>query len=247
VSASLTSSSDRPHQATESSPEPTTCGTQGLEKTPLHETQPVARDFDALSCPARPLRAQESPNWGEYVNHYPVVVVAAALTFSACGDGAARRDSTGSAPTTPSQSESSATGYVKITRVRVFIKDERPQAFVQGELGDGCTALQGIRRQRAANTVDIAVTSVRRGEVCTMIMQFLNEWIPLDSVLVPGEYTVRANAASVTFRLVQTADAALHVAPDPGPLPEPPYFLDPGADQPRTPPPQAPPPQPRGA
>jgi hypothetical protein len=145
--------------------------------------------------------------------------------IAACSAGDAETDqSAAGTPTGPSGLESNVDGNVKITAVRVFIKDGRVQAFVQGELGDGCTSLQSIRQKRAGNRVDITVTSVRQGEVCTMILQFVNEWIPLDGPFAPGEYTVRANAATSQIRLVRTAGGALRVDPDPGPVPRPPYL-----------------------
>jgi hypothetical protein len=147
---------------------------------------------------------------------------AVALALAACAACTSGEQlTTGGAPSAPTQPV--VVGSVKVTRVRVFIKDGRPQAFVQGELGDGCNSLEGIRRQRQGNTVDIAVTYKRAGEVCTMIFQYLNEWVPLEGVADPGEYVVRANGTEVRFRLAREG-ATLRIDPDPGPLPQPPYI-----------------------
>ena len=126
-------------------------------------------------------------------------------------------DALNSTPTAPSGT-APATGNVEVTGVRVFVKDGQPQAFVQGNLGDGCTSLESVTQERSGQRIAIALTSVHRGEVCTMIMQMVNEWVPLQGVVTPGEYTVRANKAALDFRLVQGPDG-LRVEPDPGPLP----------------------------
>jgi hypothetical protein len=110
-------------------------------------------------------------------------------------------------------------GNVEITRVRVFIRDGRPQAYVEGNLGDGCTRLLPITQQRVASGVNITLSSVREGEVCTMIMQLVNDWIPLAGIDAPGSYTVRANRASIAFQLIAGPDGQLRVDPDPGPPP----------------------------
>lgn len=130
-------------------------------------------------------------------------------------------------PVAQGRIESPVEGNVRVTRVRVFIKDVRLQAFVQAELGDGCTSLQSVKQKRSGDTVDITLTSVRQGEVCIMILQHLNEWVRLDGAFAPREYTVRANGIPVRFRLVRAPSGALRVEPDPGPLPRPPYLPDP--------------------
>lgn len=78
----------------------------------------------------------------------------------------------------------------------------RPQAYVEGEIGDGCSRLDSITQTRTANALAITATLRRQGQRCTMIMQYLNRWVPLDGSFVPGEYIVRANSAAVAFQLV---------------------------------------------
>jgi hypothetical protein len=121
---------------------------------------------------------------------------------------------------------------VRITRVRAYIRDGRPQAFVEGEIGDGCNSLQPINQQRTDRRFDIAVTFRRQGEICTMIMQMLNEWVPLNGAFAPGDYTLRVNDRTVQFRLVE-GPSGLRVDPDPGPLPQPPYLPTAAAPAPR--------------
>ena len=61
-----------------------------------------------------------------------------------------------------------------------------------------------------------------------MIMQLINEWLPLRGIDSPGTYVVRANKATVEFTLVLGADGELRVSPDPGPIPEFPHVPVPG-------------------
>jgi len=135
-----------------------------------------------------------------------------------------KRERAGRIPSAPSGLEVPPAGNVNVTRVRAYIKDGRLRAFVQGELGDGCTRLDRITQSRAGNSIDITVTSKREGEVCTMIFQYLNEWVPLGGAMTTGQYVVRANKAEKRFELVRDATGALRIEPDPGPLPTAPYF-----------------------
>jgi hypothetical protein len=121
---------------------------------------------------------------------------------------------------------------VRVTRVRAFLRDGRPEAFVEGEIGDGCNRLEAIAQERAANRVTITVTLRREGEQCTMVMQYLNRWVPLDGPFTPGEYFVRANSAAVAFRLVAGAEGTLRIEPDPGELPRNPGVPDHASDSP---------------
>ena len=134
-------------------------------------------------------------------------------------------------PTAPTQ-PGVTTGNVRITRVRAYIRDGRPQAFLEGEIGDGCNSLQGINQQRTDRRFDIAVTFRRQGEICTMIMQMLNEWVPLTGTFAPGDYTLRVNDQTFQFRLVSSG-SGLRVDPDPGPPPQPPYIPTPSAPSPQ--------------
>jgi len=163
-----------------------------------------------------------------------IALVAAAT--AACGsDGSLSADGQAGLPTSPSQ-VAPAPGNVEVSRVRVFVKDGRPQAYVEGTLGDGCTRLLPVTQQRAGSTFHISLSSVREGEVCTMILQLVNEWVPLEGLAAPGTYQVRANAATVAFELVADGDGQLRIEPDPGPLPTVPTTEIPGHVAPNDPP-----------
>lgn len=144
------------------------------------------------------------------------------LAFTVAGCAGDALDPQTGLPSAPS-GQTPVVRDLNVTRVRAFIRDGRLQAFVEGELGDGCNSLQGITQRRSTSTVEIIVTSRRQGEVCTMIMQYVNEWVALDGSFTPGDYLVRANGREVRFRLVMDA-AGLRIEPDPGPIPRPPYL-----------------------
>jgi hypothetical protein len=145
--------------------------------------------------------------------------VSAIVMTAACSSASAAREVPVASPTAPAQLRDESVGNVRITRVRAFIKDGKPQAFVEGEIGDGCNSLQGINEKRTRNTFDISVTFRRQGDICTMQMQLLNQWVPLSGAFEPGEYTLRVNDITQAFRLVSGA-SGLRVDPDPGPLPK---------------------------
>jgi hypothetical protein len=147
-----------------------------------------------------------------------------AMLLTGCSSATQPGGPDNSSPTSPSQQESAAQGNVKVDSARVFIKDGRVQTFVRGEIGDGCTRLQPMTQTRDGNTINVKVSSIRQGEVCTMIMQLLNGWVPLSGTFEPGTYTVRANAATATFTLTRDGSGQLAISPDPGPLPEGPTY-----------------------
>ena len=156
---------------------------------------------------------------------YSTQVIAVLLACAAAGcasSSAAGDDGNGVSPiaTAPSQVGQDGRAPVRVTRVRAFVKDGQLQAYVQGEIGDGCNRLDSITQDRTGGTVTITATLRRQGQQCTMIMQYLNRWVPLEGAFTPGEYTIRANTASVSFRLVGDAGGTLRVEPDPGPLPQ---------------------------
>jgi hypothetical protein len=166
-----------------------------------------------------------------------VYPVALAVLAGACSTSSDRSGTGfGTSPTAPSQVEAPGTGNVEVERVRVFVRDGLPQAYVEGPLGDGCTRLLPISQQRVGSTIALTVSSVREGEVCTMIMQFVNEWVPLHGIDTPGTYVVRANKASIEVQLVRGGDGGWRVEPDPGPAPEFPDWSTPGHTVPDGPP-----------
>jgi hypothetical protein len=81
-----------------------------------------------------------------------------------------RRGRTPRWSTAPSRLGADSDRLVEVERVRVYVRDGRLQAFVEGPLGDGCTSLKGVTQTRAGNEPRIRLTSVRVGEVCTMML-----------------------------------------------------------------------------
>lgn len=152
-----------------------------------------------------------------------LVLILTAMVSAACSSSGTDINTGTGAPTAPSGLNPGTGGMVKIVRARVFIRDGRPQAFLEGEIGDGCNSLQPLAQQRDGNTIDVSVTYRRQGEVCTMIMQLLNQWLPLDGAFATGAYLLRVNDQRVPFQLAGV-EGGLRIEPDPGPVPQPPYF-----------------------
>ena len=78
--------------------------------------------------------------------------------------------------------------------------------FCRVKSATAATRSRGSAQQRTDSTFDISVTYKRQGEICTMIMQLLNEWVPLNGTFAPGSYTLRVNDTNVGFR--RRADSA---------------------------------------
>ena len=152
--------------------------------------------------------------------------VAGALLLTACSSNKQQSGPSNGAgaPTAPSQQESATQGNVSVNGVQAFIKNGTVQVFVRGDIGDGCTKLQPMAQTRSGNAINVNVSSIRQGEVCTMIMQLLRGWVPLTGSFEPGTYTVRANTASTTFTLTRDGSGQLAISPDPGPLPDGPTY-----------------------
>jgi hypothetical protein len=153
-----------------------------------------------------------------------IVAGIGSLLLTGCSSSTQPGSANGAAPTSPSQQGSAAQGNVKVDSVRVFIKDGRVQAFVRGDIGDGCTRLQPMAQTRNGNEINVNVSSIRQGEVCTMIMQLLNGWVPLTGTFEPGAYTVRANGATAAFVLTRDSSGQWAISPDPGLLPDGPTY-----------------------
>jgi hypothetical protein len=155
-----------------------------------------------------------------YSRQVTALLLACTVAGCASTSGIENGSGSGANPTGPTQVAPEGLSPVRLTRVRVFMKDGVPQAYVEGEIGDGCNTLDSITQARSATTVTITATLRRQGQQCTMIFQYLNRWVPLEGTFGPGEYTVRANDTAVTFRLVAGDGGTLRVEPDPGPLPQ---------------------------
>lgn len=147
-----------------------------------------------------------------------LTLIFTAFLTAACSSAGTTVGTGPGAPDKPASPGAATIGEVKVSRARVFIWNGRPQALLEGEIGDGCNSLQPITQKRSGNTIDVAVTYRRQGEICTMIMQLLNHWVPLDGSFPPGEYELRVSGQRVPFTIAGTG-ANLRVEPDPGPLP----------------------------
>jgi hypothetical protein len=149
------------------------------------------------------------------------LLIAGISLAAACGVKESSSTSPSATNSSSQQSSSLMTLPAKVTSVRVFIKDGRPQAYVQGEVGDGCASLVPPTQARKGNVIDLNLDVQRPSSgPCTMILQLLDRWIDLDGTFTPGEYTLNAEAKSVTFKLIDDGNG-LRVEPDPGPLPRP--------------------------
>ena len=93
------------------------------------------------------------------------MALALACTMAGCASstGTENGSGLGTSPTEPSQIGQDGRGPVRVTRVRVFMKEGRPQAYVEGEIGDGCSRLDSITQERTAKTV--AITAAHGGTV----------------------------------------------------------------------------------
>jgi hypothetical protein len=157
------------------------------------------------------------------------------IVAAGCAGANGYIDGTPTGPPTAPLPLQDGTSEIAVNRVRVFLKDGQPQAYVEGPLGDGCTYLDPVIQQRSENTITLTMTSTRSGSPCTMIFKFVNEWVPLNGPFDAGLYKVRVNRAIVEFRLLATPSSGLRIEPDPGPPPAIPPPT-PGAVSPNDPP-----------
>jgi hypothetical protein len=58
------------------------------------------------------------------------------------------------APSTPSQIQQVGPFDLEVTRLRVFIKEGRPQAHIEAPLGDSCNSLQQITQPQRLSRDD---------------------------------------------------------------------------------------------
>src|SRR5688572_12060851 len=139
-------------------------------------------------------------------------------------------------PVAPSPLETGAFP-IRVERVRVFVKDGRPQAYVEAPLGDSCNSLQPIEQRRDASTIHVRMTGNRTAGPCAYLMQFIQQWIALDGAFTTGAYHLRVNDVRVDFAIVVGASGQMQIEPDPGPLPaDPPASVIPGVVSPNDPP-----------
>ena len=113
-----------------------------------------------------------APLWRPHMSRFALLATCS-LAVAAQGCSTLVQDGEGGlldGPTAPSRLGADSDRLVEVERVRVYVRDGRLQAFVEGPLGDGCTSLKGVTQTRAENEPRIRLTSVRVGEVCTMML-----------------------------------------------------------------------------
>jgi hypothetical protein len=166
------------------------------------------------------------------------VIVLYLVGATACAHAAAPQDGAAASvsPVAPSPLEPGAFS-IRLERVRVFIKDGRPQAYVEAPLGDSCNSLRRVDQHRSSNAISLTMTGNRTGGPCAYLMQYIKQWIALEGAFPSGAYTLRVNDMRVNFTILTGAAGELQIEPDPGPLPsDPPAAVVPGIVSPNDPP-----------
>jgi hypothetical protein len=124
-------------------------------------------------------------------------VAAAVLSLFACSNG----------PSSPSPGRAVVLQPIEIESVVPSIDATRPASVtiqVAGELGGGCDSLHAIEQQRQGSSVLVSITRSRitgPDVFCTMILKLYRERLRLTGTFNPGEYTVRVNTVTTTFRV----------------------------------------------
>jgi hypothetical protein len=112
-----------------------------------------------------------------------------ALALAACGAQPAQPGTT--------------TSPANVTGVEVSVRESLPvqvEAHITGQLGDGCMSLGPITQTRSGNLIEVSVPAIRtQAEICTMVMQLIDERVTLEGEFAPGEYTVRVNGVETSF------------------------------------------------
>ena len=164
-----------------------------------------------------------------------MVAVSVAIVAAGCAAGPGHIDDALTGPSTAPSRLQDGTSEIAVSRVRVFLKDGRPQAYVEAPLGGGCTNLDPVIQRRREHTIIVTMTATTKGAPCTMIFKYVSDWVPLDGTFDPGLYTLRVNRAAHEFQVVAVASGELRIKPDPGPMPTIPPPT-PGAVSPNDPP-----------
>ncbi len=119
----------------------------------------------------------------------------------------------------PDDDQSVTYGLAEIENIDILGTESFPvqvTVVADGYVGDGCTEVHQIRRtfDAATNTFFVEITTARPTEaICTMVLQALQERVPLDVHGLPaGTYTVDVNGVVGTF----TLDVDNAPAPDSG-------------------------------
>ena len=91
---------------------------------------------------------------------------------------------------------------IQIESVEVTVGLTRALARVQGTLGSGCDFLYSLEQQRQGPIVTLGIlrSGAREGDVCAAIHKEFDQTIALPGTFPPGEYTLRVNGFTRTFR-----------------------------------------------
>jgi hypothetical protein len=148
-----------------------------------------------------------------------LVAASVAIVASGCTGTSGDTDNTLTGPSAVPSTLQNGTAEIAVTRLRVFLKDGQPQAYVEAPLGDGCTNLDPVIQQRSQHTITVTMTATRQGSPCTMIFKSVSDWVPLAGTFDAGLYTLHVNRVTAEFRLAADPSGGLRIEPDPGPLP----------------------------
>lgn len=130
---------------------------------------------------------------------------------------------TATAPAPAQEPDDQITGQATIDSLQLSVSDSFPvevQAYISGDLSDGCTNVAGEDVAREGQTLRIRVITTRDTEaMCTQALVPFERTVNLDTRgLAAGTYTVTAGDLSETFTLaadnLATADDTAQVAPD---------------------------------
>lgn len=124
-----------------------------------------------------------------------LAAVAALTALSACSDG----------PSSPSAAV--VIEPIEVESVVPSVGPMRPARvtiMVTGALGGGCDELHTIEQQRQGSSVLVEITRSRLtgpGVICTAIFKGYSERLALPGTFNAGQYTVRVNSVTTTFRV----------------------------------------------
>lgn len=96
------------------------------------------------------------------------------------------------------------TRLLQVERVQVRVAESLPPqvtAEFRGILPDGCSSLGAISQERQGNTIVVTVTTLRSGEVCTQVIQIVDQQVRLQGDFPSGSYVVRVNGMEARFTI----------------------------------------------
>lgn len=96
------------------------------------------------------------------------------------------------------------TRLLQVERVEVRVAESFPPqvtAEFRGILPDGCSSLGPTSQERQGNTILVTVTTLRSGEICTQVIQIVDQQVRLQGDFPAGSYVVRVNGMEARFTL----------------------------------------------